>query len=143
MSDITTIWNQATGQGDYALQGPALASGHDLQTAIFLSIYTDRQAEPSDETPDGDRRGWWGDDRKNLLGSRLWLLSRAKGPINLAQLAQDYAAEALQWLIEDNVVAAFEITAQWFSPNQLDLRVVAKKRDGAEVAVHLPQVWTN
>jgi len=29
------------------------------------------------------------------------------------------------------------------SPNQLDLKVVAKKRDGSVVATRLPQVWTN
>lgn len=143
MSDITTVWNAATGRGDYFIQGASLASGSDLETAILLSLFTDRQAEASDETPDGDRRGWWADDPKNLLGSRLWLLGRVKGPLNVAQRAQDYAAEALKWLVDDGVVAAFDISAEWVSPGQLDLRVVAKKRDGAVVAVHLPQVWKN
>jgi len=143
MSDITTVWNVAAGRGDWVVQGAALQSGHDLETAILLSLFTDRLAEASDETPDGDRRGWWGDDPANLRGSRLWLLSRAKGPLNVVQRAQDYAAEALQWLITDGVVAAFDITGEWVSPNQLDLKVVAKKRDGSVVATRLPQVWTN
>ena len=143
MSDITTVWSTAVAGGDYVLQGASLESGGDLKTAILLSLFTDRLAEPSDETTDGDRRGWWGDDPSNLMGSRLWLLGRAKGPLNLAQLAQDYAAEGLQWLITDGVVAAFDITAEWAAPNQLDLTVTAKKRDGSVVAVHLPQVWTN
>ena len=143
MSDITTVWNTAAGHGDWVVQGAALQSGNDLQTAILLSLFTDRLAEPSDETPDGDRRGWWADDPANLMGSRLWLLSRAKGPLNVAQRAEDYAAEALQWLIADGVVAAFDIDGEWVSPDQLDLVVTAKKRDGTVVAVRLPQVWTN
>ena len=143
MSDITTVWNEATQHGDYAMQGPSLQSGNDLQTAILLSLFTDRQAEASDETTDGDRRGWWADDPKRLRGSRLWLLSRVKGPLNIAQRARDYAAEALQWLIDDGVVAAFDIEAVWISPGQLDLKVASLQRDGSTVATHLPQVWTN
>jgi len=142
MSDITTVWNAAMGHGDYAMQGPSLQSGSDLQTAMLLSLFTDRQAESSDETTDGDRRGWWADDPNHLLGSRLWLLGREKGPLNIAQRAKDYAAEALQWLIDDGVVAAFEIEPVWVTPNQLDLDVVALKRSGAAVASRFTEVWT-
>jgi phage gp46-like protein len=143
MSDIKTVWNTAAARGDYVVDSGDLASGNDLETAVLLSLTTDRLAEASDDTPDGDRRGWWADDAQNLFGSRLWLLQRAKGPMGVPQRAKDYAAEALQWLIKDGVVASFDITAEWVSRGQLDLKVVAKKQDGTVVATHLPQVWTD
>lgn len=139
--DVRTVWNIPRMQGDWVLDGPSLASGHDLETAILISLFSDRLALASDETPDGDRRGWWGDDAQYPIGSRLWLLGRAKGPRDLPQRAHDYASEALQWLIDDGVVARFDITAVWVSPARLDLVVVANQRDGTRVALRFAQVW--
>lgn len=149
MSDISTVWEVADMLGDWRLLGPSLQSGDDLQTAVLISLFTDRLALPSDETPDGDRRGWWGDSGTNSgtnaadypIGSRLWLLSRVKGPRDVPQRAFDYASEALQWMLDDGVVARFDITPQWVAPNRLDLTVIANRRDGARVAMNFPQVW--
>nr|WP_306806019.1 phage GP46 family protein [Caballeronia sp. BR00000012568055] len=129
-------------RGDWVLLGPTLQSGDDLQTAVLISLFTDRLALASDPTPDGDRRGWWGDDPKYPIGSRLWLLDRVKGPQDVPQRAQDYAAEALQWLIDDGAVARFDIAAQWITPDRLDLAVTANRRDGSRVAMKFPNVWT-
>jgi phage gp46-like protein len=142
MSDITTVWDVARMQGDWVLSGPSLLSGDDLQTAVLISLFSDRLALPSDETPDGDRRGWWGDTPQYPIGSRLWLLDRVKGPLDVPQRAADYATEALQWLLDDGVVARFDITPQWVSPARLDLLVVANRRDGSRVAMNFAQVWT-
>lgn len=143
MADISTVWTVARMRGDWVLSGPSLQSGDDLQTAVLISLFTDRLALPSDPTPDGDRRGWWGDDPKCPIGSRLWLLDRVKGPQDVPQRAQDYAAEALQWLLDDGVVARFDIAAQWITPNRLDLMVTANRRDGSRVAMNFPNVWTH
>lgn len=142
MADVTTVWDVQRMRGDWVLLGPSLQSGDDLQTAVLISLFSDRLALPSDPTPDGDRRGWWGDDPEYPIGSRLWLLDRVKGPLDVPQRAQDYAAEALQWMLDDGVVATFDITAQWIGRDRLDLTVIANRRDGARVAMNFPNVWT-
>ncbi|MGF6792779.1 phage GP46 family protein [Paraburkholderia sp. 35.1] len=143
MPDITTVWSIPGMRGDWAMDGPSLLAGNDLQTAVLISLFTDRLALPSDPTPDGDRRGWWGDtDPKYRIGSRLWLLDRVKGPLDVPQRAQDYAAEALQWMIDDGVVASFDISSEWINPNRLDLIVIANRKDGTTIAMKFPQVWT-
>ncbi|WP_316252034.1 phage GP46 family protein [Paraburkholderia sp. 31.1] len=142
MGDISTVWNVPDMRGDWMLAGASLRSGDDLQTAMLISLFSDRLALPSDETPDGDRRGWWGDSADYPIGSRLWLLSRVKGPRDVAQRAGDYASEALQWILDDGVVARFDITPQWVTPNRLDLAIVANRRDGTRVAMNFPEVWT-
>ena len=141
MSDISTVWDVQRMHGDWVLSGPSLQSGDDLQTAVLISLFTDRLASPDDETPDGDRRGWWGDDPQYPIGSRLWLLERVKGPLDVPQRAKDYAAEALQWLIDDGVVASFDISTQWSAPGRLDLSVTLNRSDGSRVAMKFPQVW--
>ncbi|MDE2098624.1 MAG: phage GP46 family protein [Patescibacteria group bacterium] len=147
MSDITSLWNAQTQRCDYAIAGGAFQVGADVETAVLISLFTDRLANIDDVLPNarpgypGDRKGWWGDDPRNLMGSRLWLLNRAKGPMNVAAQAEDYAAEALQWMINDGVVARFDIQAQWVSPNQLNLRVVAYRSNGTAISNQSLSLW--
>src|SRR5260370_260114 len=107
MSDTTIIWNPALGYGDWDMDGAQLVAGDDLLTAVYISLFTDRVASPDDVIPDGtqDPRGWWGDAGQDvLIGSRLWLLNRAKQTTETLNLAKDYITEALKWLIDDGVV---------------------------------------
>ena len=144
MSDVAIQWDVTLGRGDWVLSGALIETGQDLQTAVLLSLFTDRVAEADDVIPDGtsDRRGWWGDaGQSNPIGSRLWLLDRAKGTAETVASARDYIAEALQWLIDDGVVASFEITVEWTAPRQLGAQVVALRNDGTSVPMSFPWVW--
>lgn len=141
MSDIQTIWNGTS--GDYAIAGGSLVSGSDVETAVLLSLFTDRVADIGDVIPDNsDRRGWWGDtDTKYTIGSRLWLLDRAKGPMDTPRRAEDYAREALQWMLDDGVVAKFDISASWVPTSQLNLQVTAYRSDGTIISNTSIKLW--
>jgi phage gp46-like protein len=144
MSDTLTTWVPALGRGDWLLSGAQLAAGGDLQTAILISLFSDRAANPNDVIPDGsgDPRGWVGDlDQDYPIGSRLWLLSRAKQTGETLARAQDYIAEALQWLIDDGVVAKFDILVEWTRASQLGANVIAYKTDGTNMALNFLSVW--
>ena len=59
----------------------------DLETAVQISILTERRAEPGDEFSEGlhYRGGWWGDAADGVgdnIGSRMWLLRREKATTN-------------------------------------------------------------
>ena len=144
MSDTTTVWDVANARGDWQMSGPLLATGNDLATAILISLFTDRIAEPGDTIPDGsnDPRGWWGDSGNTvLIGSRLWLLQRAKQTQETLQRANDYIVEALQWMIDDGVVAKFDILVEWTQTSELGAQVVAYKQDGSTVATAYTWAW--
>lgn len=144
MSDTATIWTRDLGRGDWNLAGTNLQSGNDLQTAILISLFSDREANPDDAIPDGTRdpRGWIGDvDQPYKIGSRIWLLARAKQTQETLRLANDYIAESLQWLIDDGVVARFDITAEWTAPGMLGAKVLAYKNNGASSPMNFSWVW--
>lgn len=147
MSDIKSVWNPETQHCDYVVVNGDFASGSDVETAVLISLFTDRLAEVNDVLPDarpgypGDRRGWWGDDPQKPMGSRLWLLNRVKGPLDVAAKAQEYAAEALQWMLDDGVVARFDIQAVWVKPNQLNLLVVSYRTDGTVISNQSLALW--
>ena len=46
------------------------------------------------------------------FGSRLHLLKRAKNTVKTAQLAVEYAKEALQWLLDTGRAKKIEVTAE-------------------------------
>lgn len=131
MADISISWDSANRRGDWVMNGPVLATGNDMDTAILISIFTDRMAQPGDVIPDGtdDPRGWWADDDVPI-GSRMWLLKRAKQTTQTLQLAYDYLAESLQWMIDDGVVARFDITTQWVRTGMLGAVIIAYSPTG-------------
>lgn len=143
MSDTTIIWQPSLGHGDWNLDGALLQTGNDLETAILISLFTDREANPDDVIPDGtnDPRGWWGDAGTYPIGSRLWLLDREKQTQATLGHAQDYVAEALQWLIDDKVVARFDILAEWTKAGELGIQIVAYMQDGSTKAMNYTWVW--
>lgn len=143
MSDILTTWDVANLRGDWVLSGADLQADSGLQTAMLISVFTDRRAANDDVIPDGtgDPRGWWGDDDTRPIGSRLWLLSRAKQTGETLMRAKDYLTEALQWLIDDGAVAKFDIVVAWVSPSLLGAQVTAYRQDGTNVAANFNYSW--
>lgn len=122
MSDISSFWNADALRADWRADLGALETGNDLQTAIIISLFTDRLARRDDTYDGSDRRGWWGDSDADMqLGSRLWLLRREKLTTNVAIRAEEYAKEALDWLKDDGVVSDISCTTQIVMPNRLNL----------------------
>lgn len=143
MTDITTTWDVARGRGDWTLAGASLASGHDLATAILISLFTDARAAADDELPDssGDRRGWWGDlDQTVPIGSKLWLLSRAKLTPRVATQAKQYAEAALAWLIDDGVASGVTVATTIVPPRTLQM-VVTIIRGGSPQTLTFNWAW--
>ncbi|NHB97019.1 phage GP46 family protein [Photorhabdus stackebrandtii] len=102
MSDITSYWDVNKIHADWLSGNGDLVTGNDLQTAIIISLFTDRQARPDDEIDGVDRKGWWGDIGSDYqIGSRLWLIRRQKLTTAVALKTEDYAREALQWMLDD------------------------------------------
>lgn len=141
MSDIATIWSST--RGDWQQMGADLKSGNDLSTAVIISLFSDRQANADDVIPDGsgDPRGWWGDVGQYMIGSRLWLLERAKRTQQTIALAQGYIEEALQWLIDDGVVAKFDVYVEWTQQHMLGAQVTAYRTDGTTQAMNFGWAW--
>lgn len=144
MSDTTTVWMPAIGRSDWVLIGAQIQSGNDLQTVLLISLFTDREADPDDIIPDGSTnpRGWVGDvGQPYKIGSKLWLLSRAKQTKDTLARANSYIADALKWMLDDGVVARFDITTEWTRASQLGAKVVAYRNDGTSMALNFASVW--
>jgi len=144
--DIALKYDAGAKRFDLAIEGGDLATDEGLETAVILSLFTDRRALEEDRLPDGtgDRRGYWADAfRDRLHGSRLWLLHREKEQAEVLRRAQEYAEEALAWLIEDEVAEAVEVEAWHMRRDTLGLRVVIRRGDRAVLERQYDYVWRN
>ncbi|NNP68969.1 phage GP46 family protein [Acinetobacter sp. Ac_5812] len=148
MADIQTVWDTVTARGEYQIKDGSLLAGKDVETAVLISLFTDRIADINDDLPDStsttrhDRRGWWGDTGQQYpIGSRLYLLERRKAPLLVEKDAVNYAIEALQWMIDDLVVARFDVKAMFVQPNQLRLTVDAFRQDGSVISKISEDLW--
>lgn len=101
---------------DLRVSGRDLLADDSLYTAVVISLFTDARARAEDELPpelDGeDRRGYWGDGLEGeSVGSRLWLLAREKDTARVRARAEQYAREALAWLVSEGLARAVDVTA--------------------------------
>lgn len=116
--DLALTWSNELGCADISrveYDGDLETDG-GLETAVLLSLFTDRRAEPDDKPPSGDdtdRRGWWADEfaekTGDLFGSRLWLLDRSTLTSETVLRAEEYVREALAWMLEDRIVASLDV----------------------------------
>ena len=141
-TDIKTIWEPDKVLGDWQTGGGGLQDGNDLETAILISLFTDRLARTDDGIDGDDRRGWWGDTNSEYpIGSRLWLVRREKLTTKVALKAEDYANEALVWLLDDGVVTAISSNAQIVYPNRLNLIISYQQPTQTQASVKFSWVW--
>lgn len=145
MSDIRTVWVDLA--GDWTVTGPALSEDDGLETAIVLSLFTDRRAGPDEPLPGAqdDRRGWWADAFADVpgdrIGSWLWLLSREKQEQRVVVRAREYAAQALDWLVEDGVVRAVNVTAEIVRSGVLGLGIEVVRANEAAQKYQFATFW--
>lgn len=128
--DILLFYDAERG-ADFRLRGRDLLGDDSLYTAVLVSLFTDARATSTDELPpemqqENDLRGFWGDavmDDTPSLGSKLWLLHREKQMPVVLRRAEQYATEALQWLLRDGLATAVVVTASVPKPERLGLAV--------------------
>ena len=143
--DIRLFWDRDLMECDCAFGSGDIATDDGFSTAIYLSLFTDRRARDDDKVDDpDDRGGWWGDQTSvDEIGSRLWLLRRAKTTQANLNLAKGYIQEALKWMIDDGVAQKISVAVEraGSSMDRLYYNILIQKSDGDIIAEKYDDVW--
>ena len=112
----TRLPGESVRQPDLVVESGTLKADNGLQTAVLISLFTDKRADFEElEGGNTELRGWWADllstPITDEIGSKLWLADRSKMDTRLLPLLEDYAKDALQWLIEDGIADGVDATA--------------------------------
>lgn len=144
MSDIRTFWRDLG--GEWLVSGPSLSDDNGLETAIVLSLFTDRLAADGDTSvAPTARRGWWGDAYAEVdgdrIGSRLWQLAREKQTPAVLARAELYCREALQWLVDDGVANGVTVQAEWARMGVMGLAIGVTRSASPVLQFRFESFW--
>lgn len=146
MADASMVMTE--NGGAVVLSGFDLARDDGLETAVIISLFTDRRASPEQipvELPQDDLRGYWGDisnaTPSDQTGSLLWLLAREKQLPQVLGRAQQYCREALAWMVEDLVATRVEVTAEFISQGWMLILVDIFRPTGSPVRYRFNYEW--
>lgn len=145
--DIDLLYDSTTQGWDIFLTPPKLQSSNPLATALNISLFTDRRANNDDVLELNDsKRGWWADTfnqiRNDKIGSRLWLLRRAKMTSQTLASAREYVIEACRWLLDDNVASALDVETEFYNAYTIGILITVTKPTGTET-FNFQYVWND
>ncbi|MGY3278118.1 phage GP46 family protein [Bradyrhizobium sp. S3.7.6] len=127
-----------------------------LASAIILALNSDALADDSDALPDprdSNLRGWWGDiDAKKLwngwpLGSKLWLLTRAKivdaGAAEGATVArvEAYIRAALKPFVDNGVFTRFDVSVSQVSDQRISATIMIYRGQKPAIKLEYQPLW--
>ena len=113
-----------------------LGGSDPITTAVIISLFSDARVTDEEWLAGSSRRGFWGDCLTDgRTGSKLWLLGREKRTPDVLRAYEDYAREALRWLVDDGLAEAIAVTATFPDAQTVFLRVAI---DGREITVRSP-----
>lgn len=131
---------------DFAIQNMDLALDAGLETAVLISIFSDRRVT-LEKLPDGetDQHGWWGDEfletAGDQIGSELWTLARAKRTVATLTQAKQFILEALQWMIDDGVASSIGADVQWNPDGTLAGQIAIQRPNARDVNFKFTANW--
>ncbi len=143
--DIGLFLSPDGATADLAIVNSDLATDASLQTAVLISLLTDRVADPNDTLPPNttDRRGWWADayipalpdGSQDNWGSKLWLRRRCTATPQNAALIQADIEQALSWMIACGVATVIDVATAWVSATGLTVAIAITRTKAAQPSI--------
>lgn len=132
---------------DLVLQEGDIAGDDTLSSCILVSLFTDARVGEDELPPEyTGRRGYFGDAllsaRGDALGtgSRLWTLYRQKETEEVLSMAEEYAREALLWMVDEGLAESIAVEASAGGGGALFLSIRVKEA-GRSSSAASESVW--
>lgn len=111
-----------------------------LDTAVYISLFTDARADPDSAVDKTDLRGWWGDEF-GPIGSLLWQLTRGKATDEVVAQAKVWAEDSLAWLVTSGVAASATAQAVRIGLHAISIVVTITKPDSTSSTFRYALNW--
>lgn len=106
-----------------------------LETALTVSLLSDRRADESQVAQPELRRGWIGDLVTTLsgylFGSHLWLNEQSRATQETLNSIKDAAEKALQWLLDTGLALKVEARTSFVELSSVRLDIIITSPDGS------------
>ena len=134
MSDIALILKDNC--FDLGITGDDLTPDNGLETAVTISLFTDKRVTDEElPFPETNKRGWWGDMFPEIdqdqIGSRVWTLDRSKILNETLNRMNELCKESLNWMIEDGIAGEIAISSEYNESKHMITTVNISRPDEA------------
>ncbi|WP_086649256.1 phage GP46 family protein [Gluconobacter sp. DsW_056] len=113
----------------------SIATTGSLESAVIISLFTDKRA-PDTWTRTDDKRGWWGNDDSSVyeMGSLLWTLwyIPTQTTDDYTNLVSGICKDALQWLIEEKIAEDIDITVSMITSSDCRITITVTQPNQTE-----------
>lgn len=115
-----------------------------FDTAIIVSLLSDRRANQSEVATAHLRRGWIGNERTPgiEMGSKIWLYEQSRLTRSVLNGVTDAASQALNWLVEQGYADRIESVETFATAFGMRLEAVIR-RPNSEVEKRFFELWQN
>lgn len=101
---------------DIVIEDGDLKADNGLETAMLISLFSDRRVTKEELPPsETDQRGWWADEISEPLddkiGSILWTTERSKITEGVSNQIRDAVRDSLAWLLEEGIAETVDVTS--------------------------------
>ncbi len=124
---VLEVGDQEVYDLEFTTEGDLKATD-SIDTALLMSLFTDKRADSSEIREAGQRRGWFGDlfndDPNYKTGSKIWL-HIDQGIVDEGTLSNinDKALNSLNWMIEDSIVDDIKIFSSIKSNTEIEIKI--------------------
>ncbi len=149
MTDIALTFTDFGG-GDLVLLGQDLGRDDGLESAVLVSLFTDRRVSTDQLRAGDDRtdlRGWWGDYNPSVPGDRtgslLWTLSREKQTQETLARARQFTEEALEWMVDDKVSSRVDVATEYIGTGVIRIAIEIYRPGGSKQFYRYDYEWSS
>ena len=106
-----------------------IATADSFDTAILVSLLSDRRADASEVAQSERRRGWIGNESTpgQEMGSKLWLYEQSRATRTVLNAIAGVARDALEWLVEDDFAVALSDVEVAVTPTGMTLAITIRR----------------
>lgn len=131
----TKLAQQADLSYDLEIENGDFVIDDALETALVVSLLSDRRADESQVAQPEFRRGWIGDLVTTLsgylFGSHLWLDEQSRATQETLNSIKDAAEKSLLWMLETGLVLKIEARTSFIDLSTVRLDIIITSPDGS------------
>lgn len=135
MTTDIELTQDSQGRFDIAIESGDIKSVDSLETALYVSLFTDARATDQQVFTPEYRRGWIGNLASPVegrqLGGLMWLIDQRRLTQTTLNEVVDYARKSLQWMVDDGLCVKTAVSGSIIPARGIQLNITITSKEGA------------